>query len=97
MLSFPQGTFSVYERYNDIHDFVEQNLENSGLPFVLNTPTGHKLIPEEDGSKTLIDLRLVPATILTFAWHSSVAEEISRSPNKDVYLKPEVMILVKEL
>ncbi|XP_037967264.2 UBX domain-containing protein 6 [Plutella xylostella] len=92
-----QGTFSVYERYNDIHDFVEQNLENSGLPFVLNTPTGHKLIPEEDGNKTLIDLRLVPATILTFAWHSSVAEEISRSPNKDVYLKPEVMILVKEL
>ncbi|CAK1589729.1 unnamed protein product [Parnassius mnemosyne] len=92
-----QGTFSVYERYNEIHEFVQENLEHSGLPFVLNTPTGHKLIPEEDGNKTLIDLRLVPATVLTFAWHPSVAEEINNSPNKDVYLKPEVMVLVQEI
>ncbi|XP_046972678.1 UBX domain-containing protein 6 [Vanessa cardui] len=92
-----QGTFSVYERYNEIHEFVQENLEHSGLPFVLNTPTGHKLIPDEDANKTLIDLRLVPATVLTFAWHSSVIEEINSSPNKDVYLKPEVMVLVQEI
>ncbi|CAG4968625.1 unnamed protein product [Parnassius apollo] len=92
-----QGTFSVYERYNEIHEFVQENLEHSGLPFILNTPTGHKLIPEEDGNKTLIDLRLVPATVLTFAWHPSIAEEINNSPNKDVYLKPEVMVLVQEI
>ncbi|XP_068624208.1 UBX domain-containing protein 6 [Battus philenor] len=92
-----QGTFSVYERYNEIHEFVQDNLEHSGLPFILNTPTGHKLILEEDGNKTLIDLRLVPATVLTFAWHPSVAEEIFQSPNKDVYLKPEVMVLVQEI
>lgn len=92
-----QGTFSVYERYNEIHEFVQENLEHSYLPFVLNTPTGHKLILEEDANKTLIDLRIVPATVLTFAWHSSVAEEISRSPNRDVYLKPEIMILVQEM
>ncbi|KAJ8708352.1 hypothetical protein PYW07_010477 [Mythimna separata] len=91
-----QGTFSVYERYNEIHEFVRENLEHD-LPFVLNTPTGHKLIPEEDANKTLIDLRLVPATILTFAWHSSVAEQIHNSPNKDVFLKPEVMVLVQEV
>ncbi|XP_034826390.1 UBX domain-containing protein 6 [Maniola hyperantus] len=92
-----QGTFSVYERYQDIHDFVQENLEHSGLPFVLNTPTGHKLIEEEDANKTLIDLRLVPATVLTFAWHSSIIEDINQSPNKDVYLKPEVMVLVQEI
>uniref|UniRef100_A0A1E1W611 UBX domain-containing protein n=1 Tax=Pectinophora gossypiella TaxID=13191 RepID=A0A1E1W611_PECGO len=92
-----QGTFSVYERYNEIHEFVQENLEHSYLPFVLNTPTGHKLIPEEDGNKTLIDLRLVPATVLTFAWHSSVIEQINSSPNKDVFLKPEVMVLVQEV
>ncbi|XP_075986324.1 GDI interacting protein 3 isoform X2 [Anticarsia gemmatalis] len=91
-----QGTFSVYERYNEIHEFVQENLEHD-LPFVLNTPTGHKLIIEEDANKTLIDLRLVPATVLTFAWHSSVAEQIHNSPNKDVYLKPEVMVLVQEI
>lgn len=92
-----QGTFSVYERYQDIHDFVQENLEHSGLPFVLNTPTGHKLIEEEDANKTLIDLRLVPATVLTFAWHNSIIEDINQSPNKDVYLKPEVMVLVQEI
>ncbi|XP_041972454.1 UBX domain-containing protein 6 [Aricia agestis] len=92
-----QGTFSVYERYNEIHEFVQENLEHSGLPFVLNTPTGHKLIYDEDANKTLIDLRLVPATVLTFAWHHSVLDEINNSPNKDVYLKPEVMVLVQEI
>ncbi|XP_039748580.1 UBX domain-containing protein 6 [Pararge aegeria] len=92
-----QGTFSIYERYQDIHEFVQENLEHSGLPFVLNTPTGHKLIEEEDANKTLIDLRLVPATVLTFAWHNSIIEDINKSPNRDVYLKPEVMVLVQEI
>ncbi|XP_047510354.1 UBX domain-containing protein 6 [Pieris napi] len=92
-----QGTFSVYERYMEIHEFVQENLEHSGLPFILNTPTGHKLLIEEDANKTLIDLKLVPATVLNFAWHSNVIEEINNSPNKDVYLKPEVMVLVREM
>ncbi|CAG9568633.1 unnamed protein product [Danaus chrysippus] len=92
-----QGTFSVYERYSEIHEFVQENLEHNGLPFILNTPTGHKIIYEEDANKTLIDLRLVPTTMLTFAWHSSVIDEINNSPNKDVYLKPEVMVLVQEI
>ncbi|CAB3226015.1 unnamed protein product [Arctia plantaginis] len=91
-----QGTFSVYERFTEIHDFVQENLEHSGLPFILNTPTGQKLNLEDDANKTLIDLRLVPATVLTFAWHSSVAQEIQNSPNKDVYLKPEVLVMVQE-
>lgn len=91
-----QGTFSVYEHYSEIHDFVQQNLEYD-LPFILNTPTGHKLTLEEDATKTLIDLRLVPATVLTFAWHPSVIDQINSSPNKDVFLKPEVMVLVNEI
>ncbi|GBP89827.1 UBX domain-containing protein 6 [Eumeta japonica] len=91
-----QGTFSVYERYSEIHEFVQEHLEHD-LPFVLNTPTGHKLILEEDANKTLLDLRLVPATILIFSWHPSVVEVINNSPNRDVFLKPEVMIMVQEL
>ncbi|XP_052758055.1 UBX domain-containing protein 6 [Galleria mellonella] len=92
-----QGTFSVYERYNEIYEFVQENLEHSGLPFVLNTPTGHKLSIDEDANKTLIDLRLVPATVLTFAWHHSVVDEIQKSPSSNVYLKPEIMVLVQEV
>lgn len=92
-----QGTFSVYECYNDIYEFIQENLEHSGLPFVLNSPTGEKLNPEEHGTKTLIDLRLVPATVLKFAWDSSVAEKINNSQGKDVFLKPEIMVLVQEV
>lgn len=94
---FFQGTFSIYEKYAEIHDFVQDNVEHSGLPFVLSTPTGQKLNIEEDANKTLVDLKLVPATILIFAWDPSVATEIGNSPNKDVYLKPEVMVLVREM
>ncbi|KAJ2944929.1 hypothetical protein O0L34_g1824 [Tuta absoluta] len=92
-----QGTFSVYERYTEVHEFVKENLEHSELPFILNHPTGHKLNIDEDANKTLIDLRLVPATVLNFAWHPSVIEQINSSPNRDVYLKPEVMVLVQDI
>ncbi|XP_053620356.1 UBX domain-containing protein 6 [Plodia interpunctella] len=92
-----QGTFSVYERYNEIHEFVQENLEHGGLPFNLCTPLGQKLNIDEDANKTLIDLRLVPATVLTFGWHTSVAEQIQRSPSCNVYLKPEIMLLVQEV
>ncbi|KAI5644661.1 PUB domain-containing protein [Phthorimaea operculella] len=92
-----QGTFSVYERYTEVHEFVKENLEHSDLPFILNHPTGHKLNIDEDANKTLIDLRLVPATVLNFAWHPSVIEQVNSSPNNDVFLKPEVMVLVQDI
>ncbi|VVD06020.1 unnamed protein product, partial [Leptidea sinapis] len=91
-----QGTFSVYERYIEIEEFVRENLELD-LPFTLITPTGQKLSLEEDANSNLIDLKLVPTSVLNFAWHPSVLDEISSSPNKDVYLKPEVMVLVQEI
>lgn len=72
-------------------------LELTELPFVLVTPTGQKLSIDDDANKTLVDLRLVPTIVLNFAWHSSIAQDIRDSPNKDMYLKPEVMILVKEI
>lgn len=87
----------MYERYSEIHEFVQENLEHNGLPFILVTPTGHKLTIEENSNNTLIDLRLVPATVLNFAWDQSIIDEINNSPNKDVYLKPEVMVLVQEI
>lgn len=90
-----QGTFSVYEKFAEVLEFVQENLEYSGLPFVLTAPTGHKF-EEGDNDSSLADLRLVPATILTFQWDSSVAEEFSRAGNCS-FLKPEVMILIQQL
>lgn len=71
-------------------------MEHEGLPFLLISPGGTKLSQEEDANKTLIDLRLVPAVMLTFAWDPSIAEEIEKSEHRDVYLKPEVLILMPQ-
>lgn len=90
-----QGTFSVYEKVSDVIDFVQENLEHSGLPFVLTTPTGHKL-EEDDRDSTLMDLRLVPATILLFQWDPMVAEDIARASH-NTFLKPDVMMLMQSL
>ncbi|EFA06437.1 UBX domain-containing protein 6 [Tribolium castaneum] len=90
-----QGTFSVYEKFSEVLDFVQDNLEHSGLPFVLTSPTGHKF-EESDNEISLAQLKLVPATILTFQWDASVADEFARAGNTS-YLKPEVMMLMQQL
>ncbi|KAJ8937314.1 hypothetical protein NQ314_011953 [Rhamnusium bicolor] len=89
------GTFSVYERFSEVFDFVKENLEHEGLPFILTTATGHRF-EENDKDSTLVDLRLVPATILMFQWDPSVEEDLKLAGNV-AYLKPEVMILVQSM
>eukprot|EP00095_Tigriopus_kingsejongensis_P004109 maker-scaffold122_size333723-snap-gene-0.19 protein:Tk04109 transcript:maker-scaffold122_size333723-snap-gene-0.19-mRNA-1 annotation:"ubx domain-containing protein 6-like" len=88
-----QGTFSVYERYRVVHDFVAECLETP-LPFVLyEVGGGHRLEPS-DYDSNLLDLDLVPSSKLTFAWHPDVADEVKAQlgPNPD-YLKAEVRLL----
>lgn len=89
-----QGTFAVFEQLNAIFEFVRENLDQSGLPFTLSLPTGHRL-EESDGEKTLVDLRLVPATILTFEWDPEYAEAITAAST--TILKPDVMLLLQPL
>lgn len=55
------------------------------MEFTLTTPTGQHLTEHNDS--TLLDLRLVPATILNFSSNS----------HRDMYLKPEVVMLVQSL
>ncbi|KAK3914032.1 UBX domain-containing protein 6 [Frankliniella fusca] len=86
-----QGTFGVHEKVENVISFVRENLEDESLNFCLTTPTGHKLTSEDEQS-SLVDLRLVPATILTF----SVDSEGPLDRNK-MYLKGEVMILVQPI
>lgn len=84
-----QGTFGVHEKVENVIEFVRENLEDEGLNFYLTTPTGHKLT-SEDEQKSLVDLRLVPATILTFVIDSDT------QPDRNImYLKGEVMLLVQ--
>jgi UBX domain. len=90
-----QGTFSVYEKLEAVNKFLRENLLNEDLPFILTTPVGHQL-SDEDGDKTLTDLRLVPAAILTFSWDFSIAEE-GFQEQQPVYLKPEILMLMQSL
>lgn len=90
-----QGTFSVYEKLEAVNKFLKENLLNEDLPFILTTPIGHQL-SDEDADKTLADLRLVPAAILTFSWDLSSAEEGVREQQL-MYLKPEIMMLMQSL
>ena len=90
-----QGTFSVYEKLEAVNKFLRENLHNEDLPFILTTPIGHQL-SDEDADKTLTDLRLVPAAILTFSWDYSIADEAVQEQQL-VYLKPEILMLMQSL
>nr|CAD7199034.1 unnamed protein product [Timema douglasi] len=87
-----QGTFSVYEKFEDVTSFLRETLVEEDRSFVLTTPTGHRLGPEED-SQTLVDLRLVPASVLIFSWDPPLVS----ADKQQLYLKPEVIILVQNL
>ncbi|XP_044737298.1 UBX domain-containing protein 6 [Chrysoperla carnea] len=91
---FLQGTFAVFEKLVNIYEFVRDNLEYEDMPFILSNATGQKLNDEEEMEKTLVDLRLVPASILTFQWDPAVQDELSASPR---YLKHEILMLVQAL
>lgn len=90
---FLQGTFSVYEKLDAVRIFVIENIIDEDRPFVLATATGHRL-EEEDYSQSLLDLRLVPATILIFTWESHHPHDVA---GQVMYLKPEVMMLLRSM
>ncbi|TRY67459.1 hypothetical protein TCAL_08029 [Tigriopus californicus] len=85
-----QGTFSVYEKYRAIHDFVAECLEHP-LPFVLyEAGSGGHRLEQGDYDKTLMDLELIPSSLMTFAWHPEVAEEVKAQIGENAtYLKVE--------
>ncbi|XP_046436214.1 UBX domain-containing protein 6 [Neodiprion fabricii] len=85
-----QGTFAVYERVENVVEFVRENLISDEIPFVLTTPTGHRL-GNEDYEKTLVDNRLVPASILNFSWDTEILD--TKGPTE--YLKEEIICLIQ--
>ncbi|KAB0803862.1 hypothetical protein PPYR_00832 [Photinus pyralis] len=89
---FLQGTFSVYEKFSAVVEFVQEHL-NESAPFILYSTTGHKL-EETDYDSTLLALKLVPATVLIFGWDTDSADETNQY---NTYLKPETMILAQPL
>lgn len=86
--TFLQGTFGVYEHLSDVFEFVQEHIVSSE-EFILSAATGQRMTLA-DGQKTLLELHLVPATILLFNWVTDV-------PEQQGYLKPEVMLELQAL
>ncbi|XP_020290494.1 UBX domain-containing protein 6 [Pseudomyrmex gracilis] len=84
-----QGTFSVHEKLKNVIEFVDENLVDDKVSFLLITPDGIKLV-EECREKTLLELRLIPTAILEFSWDSSVRENMPKG-----YLKDDVLCYIQ--
>ncbi|KAL0278989.1 UNVERIFIED_CONTAM: hypothetical protein PYX00_000645 [Menopon gallinae] len=79
-----QGTFGVHEKFSSVIEFVREALRDETISFSLNTPTGQEITDE---NATLLELKLIPASVLNFR---------AQSAGK-CFLKPEVMALVQTL
>ena len=90
-----QGTFSVYEQFKMVEEFVTDCLHHP-LPFVLHD-SGHGQLDDEATKETsLFDLGLVPSSVLSFAWHPDVAAEVKSQLGPDaVYLQDNIAALAK--
>nr|XP_053646997.1 UBX domain-containing protein 6-like [Cherax quadricarinatus] len=84
-----QGTFGVHEKFEEVINFIRENLVNDWRPFFLSLSGGGKVTESE---QSLVELRLVPAVVLNFKWDPSIED-----PNLDdtVYLKPETLMLLQ--
>ncbi|KYN33040.1 UBX domain-containing protein 6 [Trachymyrmex septentrionalis] len=84
-----QGTFSVHEKFQNVTEFVAENLIDDKVPFLLITPDGIKLIEECHG-KTLLELRLIPTAIVEFSWNVTEKESMPKR-----YLKEDVLSYIQ--
>ena len=94
---FFQGTFGVYEKFQNVEDFVSECLEHP-LPFILyDAAASGQAMDQECKENSLMELALVPTSILSFAWHPDVAEEVKSQlgPNA-VYLRDDITALISE-
>ena len=83
-----QGTFSVYENISQVFEFVTDSL-STPLPFLLLDSASGARLQEEGGS--LLELGLVPASLLNFTWHPDIEQDIASQGNASItFLRPEL-------
>ncbi|XP_063698621.1 UBX domain-containing protein 6 [Culicoides brevitarsis] len=85
-----QGTFHVFEKLEDVFEMVKSALKTSEAEFSLVSPTGHKFNGSEDREKSLHDLKLIPNTVLNFAYEGE-------SKSLKEYLKEEMLVLIQQV
>ena len=87
----------MYEKFQNVEDFVSECLEHP-LPFILyDAAASGQAMDQECKENSLMELALVPTSILSFAWHPDVAEEVKSQlgPNA-VYLRDDITALISE-
>lgn len=84
----------MYEKYEEVHKFVKDNLAVE-CEFSLVIAEIGKTFTQEDFDKTLMDLHLVPATVLLF--HSSSWSSESKYGSTLSFLKPDISVLLQNL
>lgn len=89
-----QGTFVVHEKFQNVLEFVTENLAYREMPFSLMTPDGIKLV-DECQDKTLLELRLIPTAILEFSWNMPDGSGCSKTPTE--YLKEELLSFIQSI
>ncbi|XP_048264580.1 UBX domain-containing protein 6 isoform X1 [Bombus terrestris] len=87
-----QGTFSIHEKFQNVVNFVSENLINNDKPFSLKK-LPQTTFSEDSFDKTLLELELFPAVILMFSWKSK-SEEMSHDESEG-YLKEELLSIIQ--
>jgi len=83
--SFLEGTFNVYEKSREVVTFLREQLHPSlaefQIPFQLKTtPDNVGVGDEQNGEKTLKEMRLYPAVTLNLQLDESIAAQIGKQP-----------------
>ncbi|KAK9297217.1 hypothetical protein QLX08_008958 [Tetragonisca angustula] len=89
-----QGTFSVHENFQNVVNFVSENLINNERPFSLKK-LPQTTFNEDCFDKTLLELGLFPATRLVFFW-KNMSEETSHNESIG-YLKEELLSVIQPI
>uniref|UniRef100_A0A182QK73 UBX domain-containing protein n=1 Tax=Anopheles farauti TaxID=69004 RepID=A0A182QK73_9DIPT len=83
-----QGTFNVYEKLNQVYEFVQSCLMHESAEFALVSPSGEKYVEQDEHEKSLYDLRLVPTVVFNFTYENE-------SKSLTDFLKEELMLLIQ--
>jgi len=85
-----QGTFSVHEPVSAVLEFVMDCLETPLPHILIDSVTGARL-GQADQDTSLLDLGLVPASLVNFCWDPEIEADLASQGNlARVYLKREL-------
>ncbi|XP_034189041.1 GDI interacting protein 3 [Osmia lignaria lignaria] len=85
-----QGTFLVHEKFQNVVNFVSENLIKAERPFSLKKLAG-PTFNQDSFDKTLLELELFPAALLVFFWQHTADTESAG------YLKEELLGLIQSV